>query len=100
MSKTGLAGEFRKIRTGAQAGLRFCRLPVRPQVRSGPTDTGQVAQPSREITETAIPIGLSGLAIHVLERFSNSHRKASSSRPTSYETHSVASLTTGGDRNH
>ena len=31
--------------------------------------------------------------IHVLDRFTNSHRKASSSRPTSYETHSVASQT-------
>ena len=31
--------------------------------------------------------------IHVLDRFTNSYRKASSSRPTSYETHSVASQT-------
>ena len=38
MSKTGLAGEFGQIRTGAKTDLRFCRLPVRPQVRSGPTD--------------------------------------------------------------
>ena len=30
-----LAGEFREIRTGTQTGLRFCRLPVRPQVRPG-----------------------------------------------------------------
>ena len=28
VSETGLAGEFRKIRAGAQASLRFCRLPV------------------------------------------------------------------------
>ena len=85
-----LAGEFGKVRTGAQAGFRFCRLPVRPQVRSVPTDTGPVAESLRENTETAIPTGLSCLAIHVLDRFINSHRKASSSRPTSYETHTVA----------
>ena len=42
-------------------------------------------------SETAIPTGLPGPGIHVLDRFTNSYRKASSSRPTSYETHSVAS---------
>ena len=35
--------------------------------------------------------GLSGPGIHVIDRFSNSYRKANSSRPTSFETHSVAS---------
>ena len=57
----------------------------------GPTDSGPVAEPSRENAETAIPTGLPGPGIHVLDRFTNSYRKASSSRPTSYETHSVAS---------
>ena len=42
-------------------------------------------------TEIAIPTGLSGLEAYFLDRFTNSHRKASSPRPTSYETHSVAS---------
>ena len=32
VSATGLAGELREIRAGAQTRLRFCRLPVRPQV--------------------------------------------------------------------
>ena len=32
VSTTGLAGELREIRAGAQTRLRFCRLPVRPQV--------------------------------------------------------------------
>ena len=50
-----------------------------------------MAEPSRENAETAIPTGLSGPGIHVLDRFTNSYRKASSSRPTSNETHSVAS---------
>ena len=69
VSTTGLAGEFRKIRTGAQTSLQFCWLPVRPQVQSGPTYTGPVAEPSRENTEVAISTGLSGPAIHVLDRF-------------------------------
>ena len=50
-----------------------------------------MAEPSKENAETAIPTGLPGPGIHVLDRFTNSYRKASSSRPISYETHSVAS---------
>ena len=75
MSATGLAGELREIRAGAQTRLRFCRLPVRPQVLSGPTDSGLVAEPSRENAETAIPTGLPGPGIHVLAWFTNSFRK-------------------------
>ena len=86
-----LAGECRKIRTGAKTRLRLCRLPIRPQVRPGPTNTGPLAKPSRENTGTAITTGLSGPAVHVLDRFVDSHRKASSPRPTAYETHTVAS---------
>ena len=88
VSATRLAGELE-----AQTRLQFYRLPVRPQIRSGPADSRSVAEPSRENAETAIPTGLPGLGIHVLDRFANSYRKASSSRPTSYETHSVASQT-------
>ena len=32
VSATGLTDELREIRAGAQTRLRFCRLPVRPQV--------------------------------------------------------------------
>ena len=45
VSRIGLAGELRKIRTGTQAGFQLSRLPVRPQVRSGLTHTGLVAEP-------------------------------------------------------
>ena len=34
MPRTRLAGEFRKIRTGTKANLRFCRLPVQHQGRT------------------------------------------------------------------
>ena len=47
---SGLAGELRKIRTGAQTSLQLRRLPVRPQVRPGQTDTGPVAKSSRKNT--------------------------------------------------
>ena len=67
------------------------RLPVWPQVLSGSTYTGQVAKPSRENTETAIPTSLSGPGIHALDRFINSHRKASSPKSNAQETHTVAS---------
>ena len=43
----------------------FCRLPLRPQVRSGQTGTRQGAEPSRENTETAFPTDLPGPAVHV-----------------------------------
>ena len=88
---TRLAGEFGEIRAGTKTSLRFCRLPVRPQVRSGLAHTGLVAEPSRENTETAIHSGLCNPAVHVLDRSANRHRKASSPRPTPYETHTVAS---------
>ena len=38
MSKIRQAGEFGKVRAGSKADLRFCRLPVRPPGRSGPTN--------------------------------------------------------------
>ena len=91
MPRTRLAGEFRKIRTGAKAGLRLCRLPVRPQGRSGPTDTRPLAESSGQNTRNTVTTGLSGPAVHVSDRFTNNHRKATSPRPTSYEIHTVAS---------
>ena len=83
---TGLAGEFRKIRASSQASLQLCRLPVLSQVQSCPTDTRPVAVPSAKNTGTNLPTGLSGPAIHVSDRSANSHTKASSPRPTAYET--------------
>ena len=91
VSRPRLVGECGEFRTGAQTSLRLCRLPVRPQVRSGPTNTGPVAEPSGNNTITALTTGLSGPAVHVRDRFAKSHRETSSSRPTTYETHTVAS---------
>ena len=86
-----LAGESRKIRAGASTRVQLCRLPVRPQVRPGQTDTGPVAKPSREDSNTALTTGLSGPAVHVLDRSINSHRETGSPRPVTHETHTVAS---------
>ena len=86
-----LAGESREIRTETQTSIRLRRLPVRPQVRPGQTDSGPVAKPSRQDTSTFVTTDLSGPAVHVLDRPSNSHRKAGSPRPTTHETHTVAS---------
>ena len=74
-----------------QISLQLCRLPVRPQVRPGQTDTGPVAQPSGENTSTFVTTGLSGPAVHVPDRSTNSHGKTSSPRSTTHETHTVAS---------
>ena len=54
-------------------------------------DTRPLAEPSGQNTKIAITTVLSGTAVPVSERFINSHRKASSPRPTAYETHTVAS---------
>ena len=66
MPRVRLDSKLGKIGTGAQTNLQFCRLPVRPEGRSGP-------------------------AVHVPDWSTNSHRKASLPRPASYETHTVAS---------
>ena len=91
MPRTRLAGEFGKVRTETQADIRFCRLPVRPQGRSGPTDTRPLVESSGQNTRNTVTTGLSCLAVHVSDRFTNNHRKASSPRLTTHETHTVAS---------
>ena len=90
MPKTLLVSEFGKVGTGAQADLRFCRLPIRPPGRPGPTDTGPLAEPSRENTADTVTAHLPGPAIYVPDRLANSHRETSSPRPSSYEAHTVA----------
>ena len=50
-----------------------------------------MAKPSGQDTSTSVTTGLSGPAVHVLDRSSNSHRKTGSLRPTTHKTHTVAS---------
>ena len=59
---------------------------------AGPyTYTGPLAECPGQNTINTVITGLSGPAVHVPDRFANSHRKAGSPRPTAHETHTVAS---------
>ena len=91
MCRARLAGELGEIRTGTQTNLRFRRLPIRPQGGPGPANTGPVAKPTGQDSRDIVPAGLSGPEVHVLDRFTNSHREASSLRPVAHENHTVAS---------
>ena len=55
------------------------------------TNTGPLAEPTGQNNRNTVTTGLSGLAVHVPDSFVNSHREASSPRPTTHETHTVAS---------
>ena len=48
-----------------------------------------MAEPSGQNIINTITTGLSGPAVHVSDRFANSHRKASSPGPSAHETHRV-----------
>ena len=50
-----------------------------------------MAEPSGQNIGNTVTSGLSGLAVHVSDRVTNSYRKASSLRPATHETHTVAS---------
>ena len=91
MSGTRLASELGKVGIGTKTNLRLCRLPILPQDRSGSSDSGPVAKPSRLNSRNNIPTDLSCLAVHVTDRTINSHRKANSPRLTTHETHTVTS---------
>ena len=91
MPKIRLASEFGQVGTGTQTNLRFCRLPVRPQDWSGPTDSRPVAESSGQDIGNLATTGLSGPTVHVPDRLTDSHREASSPRPVTHEGHTVAS---------
>ena len=57
------------------------RLPVRSHGRSGPTYTGPLAEPSRQILEI-LSLPVCPVQQFMSDRFTNSHRKAISPRPT------------------
>ena len=50
-----LAGEHRKVGTGTKTSFQLRRLPIRPRVRSCPTNTGPVTKPTRKNTRTYFP---------------------------------------------
>ena len=85
-----LAGEHREVGIGTQTSFQLRRLPIRPPVRSGPTDTGQVEKPTGKDTRTHLPTGLFSTGANVLDRPANRDGETSSPRQTSHEAHSVA----------
>ena len=91
MSELGWLVSMEKSELESKQVFDFHRLPVRPQMWLGPTDTGLVADPSEENTGSNLPTALSSPAVHVLNRSVNSHREVSSPWTTADETHSVAS---------
>ena len=90
LSRTRLAGEQGEVRTGPKTGFQLRRLPVRSHGGQGQTHTRALADLTRQDTVNPVQSGVLGPAVHVPHRTSNSHRKASPSRSTSYETHTVA----------
>ena len=76
--------------TGAKTGFQLRRLPVRLERGQGQTHIRALAGLDRQNSDNPGRSGVSGLAVHVPHRASNSHRKASPTRSTSYETHTVA----------
>ena len=87
LSRTRVAGEPGKVRTGSKTGLQLRRLPVRPQGGQGQTHTRALADLNRQDTVNPIQSGVSSQAVHVPYRPSNSHRKTSPPGATSYEAH-------------
>ena len=90
LSRTRLAGEQGKVRTGYKTGFQFGRLPVRPQTGQGQTHTRALADLNRQDIVNSVRSGVPGPAVHVPDRAFNSHRKTSPPRLTLYETHTVA----------
>ena len=90
LSRTRMAGEQGEVRTGAKTGFQLRRLPVRPQGGQGQTHTRALADLNRQDIVNSVRSGVPSSAVHVPHRTSNSHRKASPPRSTSYETPTVA----------
>ena len=74
LSRTRLAGEQGEVKTGPKKGFQLRRLPVRPQGGQGQTHTRALADLNRQDIVNSVRSGVP----------SNSHRKASPSRSTSY----------------
>ena len=88
--RTRLASKQGKVRTGSKTGFQLCRLPVRLERGQGQTHIRALAGLDRQNSDNFVRSGVSGQAVHVPHRASDSHRKASPPRLTSNVTHTVA----------
>ena len=86
MSRIRLGSKYDQVRVSSHTGLQFCRLPVRPDLRSGITHSGPLAGPSREAEVHKEPSQVYSPSVHVSHRSLDSHGEAGLSRSTSYET--------------
>ena len=90
LPRSRLAGKQGEVRTGFKTGFQLCRLPVRLERGQGQTHTRTLADLGRQNSDNSVWSSVSSLAVHVPHRASNTHRKTSPPRSTSYETHTVA----------
>ena len=72
LSRTRVAGERGKVRTGPKTGLQLRRLPVRPQGGQGQTHTRALADLNRQDIVNPVRSGVPSPAVHVPYRPSNS----------------------------
>ena len=91
MPAVRLDNKYDQIRVSSQTGLQFCRLPVRPDHRSGSAHSRPVGNPSGEIEVHERPSPVYGSSIHVLDRPPDGHRETGVCGSPSYEAHPVAS---------
>ena len=81
--------KHKKIRTNPPTGLQFRRLPVQPGDRSGPTHSGPVDGPPREVEVRQKPGELYSQTVHVTGRTAHSNGKTGVIGSTPYEAHPV-----------
>ena len=90
LSRTRLACEQGKVRSGPKTDFQLRRLPVRPERRQGQTHTRALVGLERQDSVNAVRSSVPSPAVYVFDRSTNSHREATSPRPTTHETHTVA----------
>ena len=83
LSRTRLAGEQGKVRTGSKTCFQLRRLPVRLEREQSQTHTRALANLDRQNSDNSVWSSVSGPAVHVPHRAHNSHRKANPPRSTS-----------------
>ena len=87
---SGLGGKPGEIRTRTQTGIRFRRLPIRPEDLQGQTDRSSLVCHQSQNSDSSTPTVLHSQSSHVSNRLIDSHRETGSFRSASHEAHSVA----------
>ena len=93
LSGTRLGRESSQVRNGPKTGLRLCESPVRPEPRSSPTHSSEMADRERQDTLSPRKAILLSKAVHVPYRSPDSNRKTGAVRKITHETLSVAPQT-------